>query len=124
MEIEFDPYKKLLFRSHISYENHEALVEAICMGTPAGIPGRATLFWGNGVLFRFFAFPPSEAISKEYVSGNLIWDHIEFAPMPTYVKEIQGPRNRSMFTVYVLDVSRHTTFGPLTKWIRDNLLKT
>jgi hypothetical protein len=124
MEIEFDPYKKLSFKSYIPYESHEALIEAMCMGAPAGIPGRATLFWANGVLFRFFTFPPSEAAGKEYVSGNLVWDHIEFAPMATYIKEIQGPKDRPMFTIYVLDVSKHTTFGPLTKWIRDNLLKT
>jgi len=122
MEVTFESYKKVTFRSYLSYDSSEAFANAIAMATPAGVPGRATLFWANGVLFRFFSYQPSEALTKEHISGNLLWDHVEFAPMPNYVKEIQEPE-RPLVTIYVLDVSKHTVLEPVARWIRENLIE-
>lgn len=120
MEVSFEPYKKISFRSHLLYETPEAFARAITVGVPLGSPGQGTLFWANGVLFRYFAYPPSESVAKEYVNGNLIWDHIEIAPMPSYTTEIHPP-DKPMITIGILNVSSHSLFGPFTAWVRDNL---
>jgi len=80
------------------------------------------LFWANGVLFRFFNHPPSEALATEMVNGHLIWDHVEFAPMQEYTNQLQVAE-RPLVRINVLNVSNHVVFEPLTKWIRDNLIK-
>ena len=122
MEVAFEPYKKMSFQSHLMYESSEAFANAIALTAPTGIPGQARLFWANGVLFRFFTHPPSEALVREVINGHLIWDHVEFAPMPEYKNKLQVAE-KPLVTINVLDVSNHIVFRPVTEWIRDNLIK-
>jgi hypothetical protein len=65
---------------------------------------------------------PTDVISRELINGHIIWDHVDFAPMSTYKREIQGPSDRPLVTINVVDVSGHSVFDDVTKWIRDNLL--
>lgn len=123
MEIAFEPYKKVTFQSYLIYENLEEFIDVIVSGSPAGIPFQGKLFWANGVLFRIFNHPPSEALSNEILRGHLIFDHLEFAPMPVFQSEIIA-KNRPLGRLIVVDVSKHVVFDPLTAWLRDNLLKT
>ena len=122
MEVAYEPYKKISFQSHLSYQSAEAFANVIATANPAGIPFQSRLFWANGVLFRFFSHPPSEALVKEIINGHLIWDHIEFAPMPEYKKELKVAE-RPLGAITVINVSKHAVFNPLTVWIRDNLIK-
>lgn len=122
MEIEFEPYKKVTFQSHLVYKSAEEFVNAIGMANPPGIPAQGRLSWANGVLFRFFNHFPSEALSKEMLSGHVIFDHIECAPMPTFVNELKIPE-RPLVSIYVVDVSKHVVFEPLTIWIKENIFK-
>ena len=120
MEVAFEPYKKLSFQSYLRYENAEAFANAIVLANPPGIPFQTRLFWANGILFRFFSHPPTEAVVKEQISGHIIWDHIEFASLPEFRSELKVAE-RPLGIVTVLDVTPHIVFGPLTAWIRDNL---
>jgi hypothetical protein len=122
VEIAFEPYKKTTFKSYLAYESAGAYVNVIALANPVGFPFQARLFWANGVLFRFFNHPPSEALVKETIEGHLILDHIEFAPMPEYKNELKAA-DRPLGIITVLDVSNHVVFDPLTAWIRDNLIK-
>lgn len=121
MLIKFEPYTKITFRSHLSYESVESFLNAISLGSPPGVQTRTRLFWANGVLFRQFSMPPSEASAKEIVGGHLILDHIEFTSMPDYENEIGRLSSNPLVSVFVIDVSKHVAFDPLTKWIKDNL---
>lgn len=122
MEVAFEPYKRITFQSHLCYETVEEFVKVISLANPPGIPFMARLFWANGVLFRFFNHFPSEALSKETLAGHIIFDHIEFAPMPNFVRELKVPE-RPLGIIDVLDVSKHIVFDPLTTWISQNLIK-
>ncbi|MGD0406956.1 MAG: hypothetical protein ABSB10_09955 [Candidatus Bathyarchaeia archaeon] len=122
MEIAFEPYKKVTFQSHLVYKSAEEFVNAIGMANPPGIPGQGRLNWANGVLFRFFNHIPSEALSKEMLSGHVVFDHIECAPMTTFVSELKIAE-RPLVSIYVVDVSKHVVFEPLTAWIKENLFK-
>jgi len=122
MEVTFEPYKKITFQSYMLYDSAEAFVNVIALSIPPGVSSQSRLFWANGVLFRFFSHPPSEAIAKEVLSGHVIWDHIEFAPMPEYKNELKVAERPLVMTT-ILDVSSHPLFRRLTAWIRDNLIK-
>jgi len=122
MEIAFEPYSKVTFQSFLPYESVEAFTEVYSFTNPPGIPFQAKFFWANGILFRFFNHAPSEALAKELLKGHLIFDHLEFAPMPEYKKELKIPE-RPMGTIVVLNVSKHAVFNPLTTWISKNMLK-
>jgi len=122
VEVAFEAYKKISFQSYLPYESTEEFVNILIEGTPQGVPFQARFFWANGILFRFFNHPPSEALAKETISGHLIIDHIEFAPMPEYKNELNTPK-RPLASITVLDVSKHIVFNPLTAWIRDNLIR-
>jgi len=122
MEVAFEPYKKISFQSYLPYETVEEFASFIACGIPPNAIAQTTLFWANGILFRWYNHPPVEALVKENISGHLIFDHIEFAPMPEYKNEIKVT-TRPLANIIVLDVSKHIVFNPLTAWIRDNLLK-
>jgi hypothetical protein len=122
MEFAYEPYKKLSFHSYLPYESWEEFIKVIAMANPPELPGQAKLFWANGILFRFYNHPPSEALAEKMVGGHIIWDHIEFAPMEKYQNELKVAE-RPLVRFYVLNVSKHVLFAPLTAWIRQNLLK-
>lgn len=122
VEVEFEPYKKTTFQSYLAYRNAEAYVNAIALVNPPGVPFQARLFWANGVLFRFFNHAPSEALNRETIAGHLIFDHIEFAPMPEYKNELKVA-DRPLGIINIIDVSNHVVFDPLAAWIRKNLIK-
>lgn len=122
MEFAFEPYKKLSFHSYLPYEKYEDFLKVIAMANPQEIPVQAKLFWANGVLFRFFNHPPSESLAKEMISGHMIWDHIEFAPMEEYQNDLKVAE-RPLVRFYIINVSNHVLFGPLTSWIHENLIK-
>lgn len=122
MEVAYKPYNKVSFQSCLPYESVEAFIGVYSFTNPPGIPFQAKFFWANGILFRFFNHPPSEALAKEIVNGHIIFDHIEFAPMAEYKKELKIPE-RPMGNIIVLNVSTHTIFDPLTAWIHKNMLK-
>ena len=122
MEVTFEPYKKLSFNSHMIFENAQELANVIAFAYPNGVPFQVRLFWANGIVFRFFCHPPTEALAKEILEGHLVWDHIELASMPEYKNELKVPE-RPLGNITTLDVSRHAIFAPLTAWVRDNLIE-
>jgi len=122
MEVAYEPYKKVSFHSYLMYESAEKFANVLALFNPPGVPVLTKLYWANGVLFRFFNHPPSEASAKEIINGHLIWDHVEFAPMPKYLDEFKVEK-RPLVALKILDVSNHVIFEPVTKWIRDNLIR-
>jgi hypothetical protein len=123
VEVAFEPYKKISFQSYLPFESLEEFTSFIACGIPPNALAQTSLFWANGILFRFFNHPPTESVVKENLNGHIIFDHIEFAPMPEYKNELKVS-TRPLASIIVLDVSKHVVFNPLTAWIRDNLLKT
>lgn len=122
MEVAFEPYNKVSFKSYMPYETVDEFINVISFANPAGVPFQAKFFWANGILFRVFNQAPSEALGKELLRGHFVFEHVEFAPLPKYEKELKIPE-RPMGNIIVLNVSKHIIFGPLTAWIQKNLLK-
>jgi hypothetical protein len=122
MEVEFEPFKKVSFQSYLEFGSAQEFANMIAFLTPPGIPMQTRLFWANGVVFRFFAHQPSETLAKEILIGHLIWDHVEFAPMPSYTNEIKVAE-KPLVTICVQDVTRHAVFEPVAKWINENLIR-
>lgn len=102
------------------YENPETFARALTIGVPRGFGGRVgNLFWANGILFRHFPYAPTDSVSKQHLRGILPIDHIEYASMSEFQNEIRVDD----FTVSITNVSAHTTFNALTKWITKKLEK-
>jgi len=122
MEIVFEPYKTLSFNSYFKYENPQAFVDVISTANPPDAPFQLKFFWANGVLFRVFNHPPTEALAKEVLSGHMKIDHIEFAPMPQFLNQLDIP-NRPLGKINIINVTNHIIFEPLTAFVRDNFLQ-
>ena len=104
----------------MKFDSPEAFVAYFTNSIPKGAVGRiGNLFWANGILFRHFTYAQTDSISKQYLLGHLPLDHIEYAPMPKFRTEIQ----MGEIIVAAIDVSNHTFFKELTKWIKRNLEK-
>lgn len=122
MEIAFEPYKKISFQSYLCYENPEALLSVIGNANAQDIQIQLKFLWANGIVFRFFNHNPSEALSKEILSGHMIFEHIEFAPMAEFKNRLKVP-DKPLVNINVIDVQKHAVFGPLSAWIHENLVK-
>ena len=119
MNISLEPYKKITIRSYLKHESPQAFVDAITLPLVKGtVPKLGGLLWANGVVFRHFPYSPTDTLTREYLGGHLLIDHLEFAPMSEYEKEIRYEG----FVVTVADVSNHSTFKELAKWVAGNLL--
>jgi hypothetical protein len=94
------------------------LVDALSQAAPAG--KYAGLLWANHVLFRHAPFFPTDSVAKENIKGTLMIDTLEFTMMETYKREIVSKDRGVVLTI--ADVSTHTLFDPLTKWIYKNYL--
>jgi hypothetical protein len=122
MEIAFEPYRKLSFRSYLEYKSPEDLARNIALTVPPDVPARTNLRWSNGVLFSIAPFQPSDSLAKEYLAGHVLYDHIDFAVMQKYQKEIKLPE-KPLVVINVQDLSEHPLFGHLGEWIKKNLAK-
>jgi len=117
MDISIESYKKITIRAYTHHANPEAFVKRIFMGVQLGTP--MYLYWGNGILTRYFTYNQTDAVIKEYLNGHLPIDYLEFSSMPTYRKEIRI----ADFVATVIDYSKHQVIDPLTKWIATNFVK-
>jgi hypothetical protein len=104
----------------MKYDNPEIFARSMTAGVPRGVSGRVgNLFWANGILFRHFAYAPTDSVSQQHLKGILPLDHIEYALMPTFKNEIRTDD----LIISLLDVSNHTVFNEMTKWIMKTMEK-
>jgi hypothetical protein len=119
MDVVFEPYEKIIIRSYMRHENAQAFVAMFTSVLQKGAgPKVGSLFWANGVLFRYTGFNPTDSVNKEYLNRCLPLDLLEFTSMPKFKKEIRSGE----FVVTVIDVSHHHTHDELTRWIAKNLI--
>lgn len=90
-------------------------MHALSLGLPRGASGRATLLWANGIVIKTSPYAPTDSVSAKYLESELPLDHVEFAEMATFEKERRIPETEIVFSF--LDVSRHTLFGPFSKYL-------
>ena len=121
LEIIHEPYKKIIYRTHLQFDSPEDLASSIALAVPASVPAQATLRWANGILLSVAPFVQTDSVAKEYIAGNLLWDHIDFALMERYRKVVALP-DKPMVTISVLDVSNHPIYGPFCEWVKNNLV--
>ncbi|MDE1816725.1 MAG: hypothetical protein KGI11_09230 [Thaumarchaeota archaeon] len=115
-----EPYKQVTIRSYMKYESAEAFAKAATHALSKGMGGRlGNFFWANGVIFKHSPYAQTDSVTKQYLEGMLTLDHIEYALMSEFRNEIRVED----FVLTVLDVSKHTLFRELTKWIKGTLEK-
>ena len=117
MEFAFEPYKKITFKSMVQYETPEKLAANIALAVHPSATAHSQLRWASGVVFSIIGFAQTDSLMKEFIAGNLIWDHIDFAMMPKYKEEVKLP-NRPLVTFSVVNLSGHPVFEPLCDWLR------
>jgi hypothetical protein len=122
LEVSYEPYSKISFRSYLKFKTPEDLARALTVQISPSVPASGTLRWANGILFNVNAFQPTDSAVKEYLSGTLNFDHLDFAVMQNYASDIKLPE-KPLIVFGVINLTGHTLFDPLTKWIRSNLLK-
>jgi len=119
MKVEYVPWKKLEIRTYMQFDSPEEFANFLAAPTPAGMAGSTSLVWADGVLLRHVPLnPPTEAIATEFLRGNVLWDHLDFATMPKYAPELR-PASRPGLVINVIDMSRNALFADVAKWAKD-----
>lgn len=103
----------------MSLEAFLASIDSVNDPSQKGYAGYVS--WANGILFNIFLSPVTEATFGEYVKGTLYVDNILFAPMKKYEKVLKVREDPSLI-ITVYNESESTLYGPITNWIKENLL--
>lgn len=125
LKVQVQPYNSITIKGYMKFDSPKDFAESILASiarTPKDLPegtiiGR--LFWSNGVVFRHYPFAQTEAVTKVLLEGKIYYDHVEFAEMPQYQKEISVGDG---LKVEVSDFSGHSVFDKLTEYISKKLL--
>lgn len=118
---EVEPYRKVTIRTIQNFDTPEAFFESLAGPVPPGAKARfGPVLWANGVVFMFAGYTPSDALSREHLSGHLPWDNLDFAPLSKFQKEVKVDGRE--IVIFLKDVSKHSLFGPLTKWLSSEFL--
>lgn len=114
VEFEYQPWEKIIIHEIVEYPMEFFFTQAT-LGIPEGGVGRP-LNWSNGIVFINTVVQPTEDVIKEQLKGIIHWASLYFGRMRKYQKEIK--RERSV-TVTIIDLSNHSVFGPMAKWLKE-----
>lgn len=120
IQVRYEPRKQIIIHEISSYTTPEELAKVLTVGMPLGaLP--PLLRWVNGVVLSFISLPPiGDVVAQEIIEGRLHWEHVAFAPMPTYHHQIMLPERG--ITVDVVNVSANETFSAIGSFLRGKLL--
>jgi len=120
-EVIYAPRKQVIIHEYSRYDSIENLIS----GTYGGAPPGATvgpIKWVDGVALVHSAYPmTTESVVKELLEGRLHWDHVSFAPMEEYKRNLH--LEDSNITAQFINVSVNPVFRDIAKFIRENLMR-
>ena len=116
IEVILQPRKQVIIHEYVKYNTAEDLVKSATLGFPPGsVIG--PLNWADGVLMSFVPYPINMEITiKELMQGRVHWDQLSFALLDTCAQV-----RTDNATATVRDVSNHSTFKAIAKFVRENL---
>ena len=115
LEIEIEPWKRLVIHEVIEYNFEDWLTQIAFSSKTAGgaIP---TINWVNGIVFQSFNFPDTNSIIDEKLKGTLHWSSVMFAIKEKYEKQII----KDNATVNHIDVSVNDVFSKLAEKLKEH----
>lgn len=116
IEVSYEPRTKLIIHEYLAYEDLDDFVKLRALGVPSGGLGQP-LRWAEGVVMAFKAMANNETVTKELLEGKLHWDHVSFALMPKYQREIVVKEVN--VRVPVINVSSHPIFKAAAAWLKE-----
>jgi len=119
-EVSYEPRKRVIIHEYSCYDSVEELIRGAFSGAPPGATV-GPVRWVDGVALIPKAYPMTEAIVKELIEGRLHWDHVSFAPMEEYKRNIHVEDMR--VTAEVINVSVNPTFRVIAKFIKEKLMR-
>jgi len=113
MEVEYQPRKKIIIHE-IMKHNSDELLESQALGVQIGSIA-PPLFWVDGILLRFTGVAQTETTVKEIMKGNVHWDHVSFALMPEYKRQVIL---QNSITIPIIDVNNNKNFKEIAKFLK------
>jgi len=119
IQVRHEPRKQVIIHEISQYATAEELAKLLTVGLPFGaLP--PLLRWVNGVVLSFTSLPAvGDMVAQEIIEGRLHWDHVAFAPMPTYQPQIALPERG--ITLDIVNVSANETFSAIGSFLRSKL---
>lgn len=118
-EVSYEPRKKVIIHEYSQYNSVEDLIRSAFGGAPSGSTVGA-IKWVDGIALIQQAYPMTDIVIKELLEGRLHWDHVSFAPMEEYRRNIHVEDVR--ITATVINVSANPIFRDIAKFIRENFM--
>lgn len=108
MDIEIQPWKKLVIHEVIEYK-FEEWANQIAFNAKSSGGGIPTMQWVDGIVFSPVTFPITNEVTKEQIAGTLHWSSVSFAIKEKFEKQIV----QDNATINLIDVSVNKIFRDL-----------
>ena len=108
MDIEIEPWKKLVIHEVIEYKFDE-WINQIAFNAKSSGGGIPTMQWADGIVFSPANFPTTNAVMQEQLDGTLHWSSVSFAIKDKFEKQIV----QENATINLVDVSANEIFNKL-----------
>jgi len=116
VDIEYKPTLKIIIHEIIRSE-FQYFLNMFAIPQPSGMPP-PDVRWIDGILFNFFAFPPSPEALKDKIEGTIHWEIVNFTEMEKYKSTVTNPQNNIIMSV--LDNSSNTAVSDFVRWLKND----
>lgn len=117
MKITYEPFKEVVVKEYVRYENVQNLLFIFAQLRASGQP--VSLNWAKGVVFALTALPPStDQLTEEYLNGRLYIANASFALMPDYKEGVDYVAGGGKMPIPVMNASDNVAFCEIAEWLK------
>ena len=117
MKITYEPFKEIIIKDYMKFENLDDLIYAFAQARAFGEP--ASLNWAEGVVFiHAVMVPTTDELVVEYLKGRMYYIGVSFALMDIYKPFITYKSPQGEVAVPIINVSSSQILSELAKWLK------
>jgi len=117
MKIIYEPFKEIVVKDCVKFENVEDLIYSFAQLRAVGQP--VSLNWAEGVVFIHFVMEPTtDELVEEFLKGRLYYTGVNFALMDKYESIVTYKSRQGEIAVPVINVSSSHMLSELAKWLK------
>ncbi len=117
MKITYDPFKEMIIKDIVKFENLDDLLYMFAQLRASGQP--VALNWADGVVFIHAPLPPNtDELMEDFLKGRIYVVGVNFALMDEYQSFLVYKSKQGEVPVPILNVSSSQMLSELAKWLK------
>lgn len=116
MKIMYDPFKEIVIKDFVKFENIDDLLYMAAQLRASGQP--VSLNWAEGVVFTHAPLSPdTEELMEDFLKGRIYYIGVNFALMEKYQPSMVY-KGQQQFPIPIINASSSKMLSELAKWLK------